>query len=767
MPQAEKRDSGRPAVRFTRANGSDAIVLALFIGLGACISLLAGRYRRNQRRVSKDSDVTERKRAEQALRESEKSLRESQRMAGLGSFVVDFRTGTWARSDVLEELFGIDKSYAQTMAGWMALIHPDDRPLIADHLAIEVIGHGQPFSKDYRIIRPVDQGLRWIHGQSRLEFDSFGNLATLHGTTQDITESKQSEDRLRLAACVFSHASEGIMITASDGVILDVNDAFTSITGYTRDEVLGGNPRILKSGLHDGDFYAEIWRTLIEKRRWSGEIWNRAKNGQIYSAMETITAVVDVHGEVLEYVALFHDITLVKEHERQLEHIAYYDALTGLPNRLLLADRLRQAMVQTRRRGQLLAVMLLDLDGFKTVNDRHGHDAGDQVLTTLASRMKCVLREGDTLARLGGDEFVAVLLDLGDAGASVPVIKRLLESAAEPVQIGESTLRVSASVGVTFFGQGESLDVDQLLRQADQAMYRAKQAGRNRYQFFDSTLDPSAKSSLASLNHIRQALTAREFVLYYQPKVNMRTGEVVGAEALIRWQHPEQGPLPPAMFLPIIEDDPLAVELGEWVIDSVLAQMESWHAAGFDLPVSVNVGARQLQQRNFVDHLRLLLAAHPLVQPSSLGIEVLETSALKDLAQVVQTLDACRKVGVSIALDDFGAGYSSLTYLQSLPANVLKIDQSFVREIVNEAENLAILKAVLGLGIAFHCQIIAEGVETVDHGLILLQMGYELAQGYAIAQPMQAHDLPAWSAAWCPDRRWANVPVKDISRLNN
>jgi diguanylate cyclase (GGDEF)-like protein/PAS domain S-box-containing protein len=703
------------------------------------------------------SDITERKQMEEALRESEETLRKSQRIARLGTFVLDLRTGIWARSDVLEEIFGIDKSYAHTLAGWMALIHPDDRKMITDHLAVEVILNGQPFSKQYRIIRRVDQAIRWIDGQHKLEIDAHGKTAILRGTTRDITERTEAEDKLRLAASVFSHASEGIMIAAPDSTILDVNDAFTQITGYTRDEVLGRNPRILSSGRQNADFYAELWRTLTEQGLWSGEIWNRSKNGDQYSTMQTITAVRDGKGNVRQYVSLFHDNTLLKEQEERLKRIAFYDVLTGLPNRALLTDRLRQAVSQARRREHALAVALLDLDGFKSVNDCHGHDAGDQLLSALANRMKSALRAGDTLARMGGDEFVALLPDLGDVSTSEPVLRRLLDAASGEVQIGEAIIRVSASMGVTFYPQPEDPDPDQLLRQADQAMYQAKLAGRNRFHFFDSAHDQSSSTRYESLNRIRQGMAANEFVLYYQPKVNMHTGQIVGAEALIRWKHPARGLLLPATFLPVIEDHPLAVDIGEWVIDSALAQMESWQSVGFEIPVSVNLGALQLQQDSFVDHLRALLAAHPRIKPFSLELEVLETSAFQDTATVSAVFDACRKIGVLFALDDFGTGYSSLAYLKHLPANVLKIDQSFVREIVNDPRNLAILEALLGLAIAFHLEVIAEGVETVEHGVLLLQLGCELGQGYGIAHPMQASDLPGWSAAWRPDQRWANV----------
>jgi len=457
-------------------------------------------------------------------------------------------------------------------------------------------------------------------------------------------------------------------------------------------------------------------------------------------------------------VALFSDITSHKEHQKQLEHIAHYDALTSLPNRVLLADRLHQGMVQAQRRGQLLAVAYLDLDGFKAINDNHGHEAGDQLLIALAVRMKQALREGDTLARLGGDEFVAVLTDLPDTEACVPMLTRLLAAAAQPVHIDELMLQVSASLGISFYPQTEDVDADQLLRQADQAMYQAKLAGKNRYHVFDAEQDSSIRFHHESQEHIRRALHAREFLLYYQPKVNMRTGKVIGAEALIRWQHPERGLLSPAMFLPVIEDHPMTVEIGEWVIDTALTQMELWREAGLDIPVSVNIGARQLQQSNFVDRLRDLLAAHPDVRPGDLELEVLETSALEDLAKVSKLIETCREIGIGFALDDFGTGYSSLTYLKRLPVKLLKIDQSFVRDMLDDPDDLAILEGVIGLATAFRREVIAEGVETVEHGEMLLQLGCERAQGYGIARPMPADELPGWAAAWSTSPSWNNLP---------
>ena len=563
-----------------------------------------------------------------------------------------------------------------------------------------------------------------------------------------VIEKSLADSRLQLAASVFSHAREGIMITDAQGLIVEVNDTFTEITGYSRDEALGRDPQhLLDSGQHDLALYDARRRALEDNGYWNGEVWSRRKNGETFAEMLTVSMVRDAAGLPQNFVSLFTDITPLKEHQRQLEYIAHFDALTSLPNRVLLADRMQQALTQGQRRGLSVAVVYLDLDGFKTVNDTHGHGLGDELLVALAHRMKGALRNGDTLARIGGDEFVAVLVDLEAVGDAEPVLQRLLQAAADPVELAQTTLQVSASIGVTAYPQDGS-EVDLLLRHADQAMYIAKQAGKNRYHLFDVAQDTAVKTQRESLEHIAQALQAQQFVLYYQPKVNMRTGAVVGAEALIRWQHPVRGLLAPAAFLPAIENHPISVALGEWVIGSALDQMVQWQSQGLDIAVSVNVGARQLQQHAFVSRLTDLLAQHPGVAANQLELEILETSALEDMAQVFQAILDCQNLGVRFALDDFGTGYSSLTHLRQLPAEVIKIDQSFVRDMLEDADDLAIVQGVIGLAAAFHRAVIAEGVETSAHGKLLQELGCEVAQGYGIARPMPAADLPAWVRNW-------------------
>ena len=587
-------------------------------------------------------------------------------------------------------------------------------------------------------------------------------LPVLLTRIRHVIARRAARESQRLAASVFKHAREGIIITDQKGAILDVNNAFSYISGYSPDEALGHNPRMFSSGRQDKSFYVSMWAALTTKGHWYGEIWNRNKDGNVYAAMLAISAVRNDIGETSHYIGMFADITALKQQQAQLEHIAHYDVLTGLANRLLLGDRLRQAMKQATRREQQLAVAYLDLDGFKSINDKHGHAVGDQLLIALADQMKQALREGDTLARIGGDEFVAVLVDLDQPESSLPIINRLLAAASQPVAIGSSALNVSASLGVTFYPQTEDVEADQLVRQADQAMYLAKQSGKDRYHVFDAEHDRDVRGRLESLTHIRLALANGEFVLHYQPKIDMRTGKVLGAEALIRWQHPLRGLLSPALFLPVIEGHPFAIELGEWVIETALHQIEMWHAEGLNVPVSVNIGAMQLQHPDFISRLRTMLDRHPGVLRGDLELEVLETSALDNFQGASEVIIACQQMGVGFALDDFGTGYSSLAYLKKLPPTVLKIDQGFVRDMLDDPEDLALLEGILGLSSAFRRQVIAEGVETEALGKMLVRMGCVWGQGYAIAHPMPAANLPNWMATWVTPGEWQTC--KPISR---
>jgi diguanylate cyclase (GGDEF)-like protein len=443
-----------------------------------------------------------------------------------------------------------------------------------------------------------------------------------------------------------------------------------------------------------------------------------------------------------------------REHARRQRQTVLHDELTGLPNRVLFASRLHKAISQSKRWGQRLAVVRLDLEGLEAVNALHGHSVGDRVIAALARKMKRSLRKNDILARLSGNGFAALLADLDETQSAVPMVNRLLKAAAEPVPAGESTVQLWASVGFSFFPQAEDADADKLLRQAGQALRQAREAGTAGCAFFSAAHQTGTVSTPEDFARIREAFAANEFVLYYQPKVNMVQGTVVGVEVLVRWQHPERGLLLPVEFLPLIEDDSMGIELDEWVIGATLTQMEAWLDAGLDLPVSINIGSKQMQQPGFASDLAALLAAHPRIPPSRLELDILETGPLQDIDQLIGLLTECRQIGVTFALDDFGTGHLSLSELKRLPLDVLKIDPSLVRDILEDPKELTILEGVLGLVAAFGCRPVAEGVETIEQGLMLLRLGCEQALGYGIAQPMPANEFPEWVAAWRPDPRW-------------
>jgi diguanylate cyclase (GGDEF)-like protein/PAS domain S-box-containing protein len=561
-----------------------------------------------------------------------------------------------------------------------------------------------------------------------------------------LTEHAQAI-RLRLTSSVFTHTSEAIVITDDRGIIIEANDAFTRITGYRRDEAVGRTARMFGSSRQGPEVFTSLWHALTQNDHCQGEVWSRRKDGEACAVLLTVNTVRNTAGQIQNYVALFADITQFRTQHERLERLVHFDALTDLPNRMLLSNRLDQAIVLCKRYEEALAVVYLDLDGFRDINDRYGRDVGDELLIAVSYNMRCALRAFDTLARMGADEFVAVLVDIRSTQNCCQIVEQILKACAEPVTLRGREMQISASIGVTIY-PNDGANADQLIRHADQAMYQAKQAGKNRYHLFDAVFDSQLKSREEQLERIAQALESREFVLYYQPKVNLRTGAVIGVEALIRWQHPDRGVLSPAAFLPLIEGHPLSDNVGSWVIDNALSQMTEWRKLGLEMPVSVNLAAKQLQQESFVPRLADLLAHHADANPNDLEFEILESSALEDINKVSVIMTNCQRLGVHFSIDDFGTGYSSLTYLKNLPAETLKIDQSVIRDMLDDHEDLAVVQGVIGVAAAFRRKVIAEGVETVEQGERLLELGCELAQGYFLSHPMPAEQLPEWALGW-------------------
>jgi diguanylate cyclase (GGDEF)-like protein/PAS domain S-box-containing protein len=583
-------------------------------------------------------------------------------------------------------------------------------------------------------------------------FDAQGCFTGYRGTAREITDRKRAEISLQLAASVFAEAREGIIITDAQWQLIEMNPMASELTGYRPEDMADGKLLDRLFSAPQPEFLEAALPHLIEVGHWRGETWGLRKNGERFPELLTASAVRDSNGRIVNFILIFSDITTLKEQQQRLERMAHYDALTRLPNRVLLAERLHQALAQAKRDKGYLAVAYLDLDGFKPVNDTLGHDAGDRLLVEVADRLRNSVRAHDTVARLGGDEFV-LLIHASSFSECETAMQRTLHIIAEPFTIKGRQVSVSASIGIASF-PADGPDPDTLLRNADQAMYVSKQAGRNRYHFFDAAHDRKVLAHTERISRIHAALPANEFVLHYQPKVNMQEGRVVGAEALIRWQLPERGLLPPGEFLPIIENSDFAVSLGEWVITATLAQMRAWRGEGIDLSISINIAARQLQAHNFVERLQILLAAYPDVPPDRLELEIVETAALDDIQYVNEVINQCLGFGVTFALDDFGTGYSSLIYFKRLPVRTVKIDQSFVRNMLADPEDMAIVEGVIGLAKAFHRSVIAEGVETAEQGARLIAMGCDCAQGYGIAHPMPAEQIPLWVRSFQPDPSW-------------
>jgi diguanylate cyclase (GGDEF)-like protein/PAS domain S-box-containing protein len=562
----------------------------------------------------------------------------------------------------------------------------------------------------------------------------------------DITERKRYENDLRLAASVFSNSHEGIMVSNAENQIIDINPSFTRMTGYTRDDVIGKNPNILSSGKNSSDLYIDMWDSINSSGEWRGEIWNKRKSGEIYPELLSIVAVKDHAGQLQHYVGSFTDITMQKQHEADLDRIAHYDVLTSVPNRRLLDDRLAQAIANAKRRGSNLAVCYLDLDGFKPINDQYGHEAGDLVLIEIANRLQRMLRAADTISRLGGDEFVLLWNDIGNKTDCIRALERVLDTVSEPIQIGKDEVSVSASIGVTIFPD-DDVDADSLLRHADHAMYSSKQLGKNCYQMFDARLERQVSARVEFLDKVTQALDDGQFELYYQPKIDYSSNTVQGVEALLRWNDPILGVVGPKEFLPLIENDNLAYDVGRWVMHRAVQQAYTWNDMGITLPISINVFPRHIKYRTFAEDLGDAIYTHwPDMPQGHLQMEIVESSALEDLDLIEGVIEQCREMGVGFSLDDFGTGYSSLVYLRRLSIDELKIDQSFVRDMLNDPSDQAIVISVIGLGNAFGLRVVAEGVETTQHAWHLMDLGCRVVQGYALGRPMPADELEKWYA---------------------
>ena len=567
-----------------------------------------------------------------------------------------------------------------------------------------------------------------------------GGVSLFIGIMHDITERHRSERELSLASKVFENMGEAIGVTDADNNYISINPAFTRITGYTPEEVIGKNPRFMSSGRQDNVFYERFWETLNTTGYWQGELWDRRKNGEEYPKWLSIVAVKDAKERLQNHIAVFSDISERKASDERINYMAHFDALTALPNRVLLHDRLLQAITKAPRHRKKVAVLFLDLDRFKNINDTLGHSFGDLLLQSVAERLTASVRSSDTVSRLGGDEFIVILHDLGETSHAAIAAQKIIDSLSNRFLIRELELHTTVSIGISIFPD-DGMANEELISNADVAMYRAKEIGRNNYQFFAQAMNDRSYERLTMENKMRRALERKEFVLYYQPQVNSETGRIIGAEALVRWRQPEMGLVSPGMFIPIAEESGLIVSIGEWVMREACRQNKEWQAEGFlPIPVAVNLSAVQFRQKNLTELVADALQQSGL-ESRWLELEITESGIMQNADAAVKTLHALKLMGLKLSIDDFGTGYSSLSYLKTFPLDKLKIDQSFVRDITTNQDDAAIVGAIIGMAKSLKLRVIAEGVETIDHLNFLNSSGCIEIQGYYFSRPVPAAEF--------------------------
>lgn len=651
----------------------------------------------------------------------------------LNGFVVDFV------GEQIESLMGHPIEAWKTQADfWRHHVHPDDLDKVEQaQLTLMEERHVQ---HEYRF-QHADGTYRWIRDNSVLHYDASGQPDAIYGAWIDITEHKQAQDHLRLIDSVFEGSQEGMFVTDRHALIVSANRAFTQITGYSLREVRGKSPAILRSGHQDAQFYERMWAAINTEGRWEGEIWNRRKSGEFYPEWLSISAITDSHGVVQQYLGLFTETSGRKAAEARIQRLANYDALTGLPNRGLLTDRAHIALAAANRSHESVVIMHINLDHFGHINESLGHEAGDQVLIEVARRLTAALRPEDTVSRMGGDDFI-VLIPESSTHDIANIAVRLMATVAQPMWIAGQEVTLSTSIGIASFPDNGT-DLLKLTQSAESAVHVAKKDGRNQFQFFSKGQQDAVMRTLSIERELRHAVERQQLILHYQPQVDIQTGNLIGMEALIRWQHPEWGLVSPAQFIPIAEETGLIRDIGKWVLATATQQNARWHEEGLKIvPVAVNLSLAQFKDRHLRDDVLQALSDSNL-PPQMLELELTESVAMADSDYTIATIDGLKRLGVALSIDDFGTGYSSLSYLKRYSVDKLKIDQSFVRGLHFDTHDEAIVRTVITLARSLGLKTIAEGVETAEQLQFLSENGCDEYQGYLFSRPVAAEALAA------------------------
>ncbi len=620
-----------------------------------------------------------------------------------------------------------------------SITYPDDMPDELDSMQQLLAGEVPSSTKEIRYVRK-DGSLVWVNLTWSLTRTSTGEPDYFIEVIEDITERKEATEQLRLFARIFDTINEGVVVTDSTNNIVSVNPAFSSITGYSAAEAIGNNPRMLHSGLMDKVFYDKMWQSINKTGRWQGEISDRRKNGESYVEWLSISTMKDERGEFSHHIAVVSDISERKAAEEHMVYIAQHDFLTDLPNRMMLHDRLTQAIAHAGREHRKVAVMFLDLDRFKAINDTLGHLVGDKLLKVVASRISSVARVSDTVSRLGGDEFAIMLPYIENMDDIATIAVKLLTSVAGPCVIDGNDIEVTTSIGISVFPE-DGNDSESLIAHADAAMYQAKGSGRNNYQFFTYEMNRRTLERMAIKNKLSHALERNELFLLYQPQVDLQSGRIIGAEALLRWDHPMFGNVLPTQFIPIAEENGLIPPMGEWVLREACRQNQEWRKQGLmKITMAVNLSAVQFRQKNLGEIIKDVLHESGLA-PSGLELEITEGVVMQDAEAAILLLEDMKAMGLKISVDDFGTGYSSLSYLKRFPIDKFKIDQSFVRDLATDTDDAVIVSTIISMAHSLKLKVIAEGVETAEQLVFLKQQGCDEIQGYYFSKPVSAEEF--------------------------